>query len=86
MQRRYLVFFLIWVIAGCASSFAEKHFFKSVDQQGYTINYYRLKVNGSTFLSSSRYLSGYFDERAVDAYFNQITQPKEATFKDTGKR
>jgi hypothetical protein len=69
-------------VTGCASNFSEKHFFKSVDAQGVPINYYRINVSGSTFLSSSRYLSGYFDEKAVDAYFSQIVQPTSATFED----
>jgi hypothetical protein len=74
--------FLYGVLSGCASTFSEKHHFKSVDAENNTVNYYRLSVEGHTFMSSARYLSGYFDERAVDAYFSQIAQPKNATFID----
>ncbi len=73
---------ICWFLAGCATSFHERHYFKSTDAQGNPINYYRLTVDGDNFLSSARYLSGYFDEKAVDAYFSQITQPENATFED----
>jgi hypothetical protein len=62
------------------SSFSEHHFFKSEDAYGNPINYYKLSVSGKNFLSSTRYLSGYFDEKAVDAYFDQITQPEKGLF------
>lgn len=67
------------------SSLSESHFFKSEDAQGNPINYYRLKVTGRNFLSSTRYLSGYFDEKAVDAYFNQFSQPNKGLFDATIK-
>src|SRR4051812_43439148 len=66
---------------GCASSFEESHFFKSVDADGKAVNYYRVKVDGGTFLSSSRYVSGYYDETVLDAYFNTMTQPKNGAIK-----
>lgn len=64
------------------SSFSESHFFKSEDGNGNPINYYRLKVSGNNFLSSTRYVSGYFDEKAVDAYFSQFSQPDKGLFDD----
>jgi hypothetical protein len=65
--------------AGC-SNFAEKHYFAAVDKHNHPINYFRLTVTGYTFLSSSRYVSGYFDEDAVNQYFGTISQPSGATF------
>jgi len=67
-------------MTGCVSSFSEKHYFKSEDAHGHPVNYYRLKVSGQNFLSSTRYLSGYFDEKAVDAYFSQFSQPDKGLF------
>jgi hypothetical protein len=67
------------------SSFSERHFFKSEDAYGNPLNYYKLSVSGKNFLSSTRYLSGYFDEKAVDAYFNQFTQPDKGLFDGTIK-
>ena len=80
MKKLYYILVGCLISIGCASSFSERHFFKSVDSQGNPINYYRLNVSGSTFLSSSRYLSGYFDERALDEYFSEMTQPENAAF------
>jgi hypothetical protein len=41
-------------------------------------NYYRLTVEGYSLFSSSRYISGYFDEDTVNTYFNEYTQPAGA--------
>jgi hypothetical protein len=82
MKKHLGFIFLCIVSTGCSSSFSEKHYFKSADAQGNPINYFRVSVSGNTFLSSSRYLSGYFDEKAVDSYFDQIAQPDKALFKD----
>lgn len=82
MTKHLCFLFLCILSTGCSSSFSEKHYFKSADAQGHPINYYRISVSGNTFLSSSRYLSGYFDEKAVDAYFDQIVQPEKALFRD----
>lgn len=71
---------LLLFSSGCMSSFSEHHFFKSEDAYGNPINYYKLSVSGKNFLSSTRYLSGYFDEKAVDAYFDQIAQPDKGLF------
>jgi hypothetical protein len=68
---------------GCASAFHETHYFRSVDQHAQPVNYYRVTVDGQTVLSSSRYLSGYFDEQAVNTYFNEYTQPQNAHFSGT---
>lgn len=82
-MKKHLCFLLLCVVStGCSSSFSEMHYFKSADAQGNPINYYRISVSGNTFLSSSRYLSGYFDEKAVDSYFDQIVQPEKALFRD----
>ena len=73
-------------VVGCGSRFREVHYFKSTADDGRPINYYRVTVEGSTGLSSSRYLSGYFDERAVDLYFSKFSQPAEGTFTGTVKK
>ena len=69
--------------AGC-THFRETHYFKSVNARGEPVNYYRLDVSGQTYLSSSRFLSGYFDESAVDAYFSEFVQPENARFQPGG--
>lgn len=79
--------YLILVIGaeGCLSAFDEKHYLRSDARQpdGSPMNYYRLTVNGQTFLSSSRYLSAYFDEKAMNTYFNEISQPAEGRLSPT---
>lgn len=63
--------FLLIIIISCQSS-KELHFIKQSD------NYYRLKINQHAFLTSSRYMSGKYDENAVDYYFGEIGQPDSA--------
>jgi hypothetical protein len=70
---------LLLPATGC-SSFSETHYFKS---EGEPANYFRLRVRGQTGLGSARYLSGYFDEEAVNAYFNETAQPDKARFAAT---
>lgn len=40
-------------------------------------NVFRLTVNGYVGFSSARYLSGWFDERAIDLFFNEILSTSE---------
>jgi hypothetical protein len=79
MMRWLTVAALAMVLSGCATSFRETHFFKSEVAAAPGIpNYFRLTVEGSANFSSARYISGYFDEDTVNAYFNEYTQPKGA--------
>lgn len=66
--------------AGCGSEFREHHYFRTVNPEGETVNYFRVSVKGDTLLASSRYVSGYFDEEAVDRYFGEFAQPKNGAF------
>jgi hypothetical protein len=74
---RWLAIVLVVSASGCMSGFDETHYFRSTttDPNGIPVNYFRLHVNGGTILSSSRYLSGFFDEQALDTYFNEFAQP-----------
>jgi hypothetical protein len=79
LRVRWLGLVICLPLGGC-SNFGEKHYFRSVDGEGRTVNYYRLWISGHAMLNSSRYISGYFDERVVDEYFGQIIQPENAKF------
>lgn len=76
-----LIALLLLLSFGSCSTFSEVHYFK--DKVGITdnkskksvSNYYRVKIKGYSFLSSSRYVSGYFNQDAVNLYFNEISQP-----------
>jgi hypothetical protein len=60
-------------LVGCATSFKEDHYFQSLNPTtGEVTNYYRLRVRGRAAGSSARYVSGYYDERAVDLFFNEV--------------
>ncbi len=68
-------------MVGC--TFCETHYLRSTVANGDPVNYYKLDVSGFTLFSSSRYLAGYFDESAVNTYFNEYTQPAGAHFDGT---
>ena len=58
--------------SGC-STFNDSHYFRSFNEAtGESTNYFRLKISGGAQFSSARYVSGYYDERAVDLFFNEL--------------
>lgn len=76
-----LIALLLLLSLSSCSSFSEVHYFKDkvgiIDNTSKksVSNYYRVKIKGYSFLSSSRYVSGYFNQDAVNLYFNEISQP-----------
>lgn len=90
MDKFKLVLFVVVIttILSC-SSFSEVHYFKdrvTSNTNGETNiipNYYKVKICGYSFLSSSRYVSGYFDQNAINLYFNEIVQPDNAKLFNT---
>lgn len=70
--------------SGCAV-FREDHYFAQRVQIAETgsdepglieasdANYFRIRVEGSAKLSKARYVAGYYDPRALDLFFNEIT-------------
>lgn len=77
-KKRYLLAFASIALCSCANIY-EVHYFKdkisSSSSTKIIPNYYRVEIRGHSFLSSSRYLSGYFDQSAINLYFNEFTQP-----------
>lgn len=73
--------------AGCVTSFGEEHFYQLKDPNtGKVTNYFRLTVDGYASMSSARYVSGYYDERAVDMFFNELKiKPTSSTASSTGE-
>lgn len=70
---RLLFIGLAITLSSCAARIGETHYFAAMNEQtGEPENFYRLSVSGSAQFSSSRYLSGYYDERAIDLFFNEI--------------
>ncbi len=87
----YITLAFVLCTTGCAVTFKEDHYFQQQNKAGDVTNYYRLQVSGYGALSSARYVSGYYDERAVDLFFNELkveqTGPTTNTqiFKDAQK-
>ncbi len=70
MWQKPIIVILI-VMCSCQSS-KELHYLKQGE------NYYRLNINQKAFLTSSRYMSGNFDEMAVDYFFGELARPDSA--------
>ena len=77
--RSPLVLLALTLLYSSCTSFTETHYFHSVNaDSGKPVNYFRITVNGNAGLTRARYVSGYYDERAVDLFFNEIA-PGAAT-------
>jgi hypothetical protein len=80
MRYKFLISILLaslstLAISGCGTSFRENHYFSSAsDDPGRErkTNYFRVTVDGWAAFSAARYVSGYYDERAVDLFFNEV--------------
>ncbi len=64
------------LLAGCAATVHEHHYFAAFrqgqDEAREPVQFYRMSVDGQSFLANTRYLTGYFDERAVSLLFNEM--------------
>ncbi len=64
------------VLAGCASVVGESHYFAAFRESApgvrEPVQFYRLQVESGSQMANARYLSGYFDERAVSLFFNEL--------------
>lgn len=86
--KTILVVLSLVTLVSC-SSFSEEHYFKdrvtssTNGDVNIVPNYYKVKICGYSFLSSSRYVSGYFDQNAINLYFNEIVQPENAKLFNT---
>lgn len=57
---------------GCRTDFAEVHFYRVDAETGDRPNYYRLTISGDASFSQAKYISGCYDERAVQIVFDEI--------------
>jgi hypothetical protein len=79
---------LMLALAGCGATVNERHYFAAfrdnADGVREPVQFYRLTVDGNTKFSNTRYLAGYYDERAVSLFFNEIkAPPNQKLFDDT---
>lgn len=67
------------LLTGCQATIHESHYFAAhrLNDRGKRepVQFYRVKVDGHTEFSDTRYLTGYFDERALSLFFNEIKAP-----------
>lgn len=67
------------VLGGCSTTVSENHFFAAFrDRPGgerEPVQFYRLSIDGNSQFANTRYLTGYFDERAVSLFFNELRSP-----------
>jgi hypothetical protein len=76
-------------VAGCGTVINENHYFaafhakKNGDREA--TQFYRVHVQGTSGFSNVRYLTGYFDDRAVSLYFNEIKPPENQRLFDDSR-
>jgi len=76
-MKKLAIVAIIGSLTSC-STFKETHYFK--DSLEPVANYYKVDVKGYSLMSSSRYVSGYYDRTAIQEYFGEIGQPEKARF------
>ena len=57
-------------LSGCTNFNQLYHFQSSAGDGG--VNYFRVRVTGDAQTAKARYVAGFYDERAVDLYFNEL--------------
>lgn len=90
MLRKLFMFWILMILLSSCSTFYETHYFKDKigikpGEEDKIANYYRVYIKGYSLFSSSRYVSGYFDQSAINLYFNEINQPDKAKLFNTKK-
>jgi hypothetical protein len=80
-----------WLTGGCSTTVSEQHLFATYrpGEPDRPVNFFRLSVNGGASFSNARYVAGYYDERAIDLFFNEMKAPDkqrifDATIKPPG--
>ena len=66
---------LVWcalIASGCAANFHEAHYYKITDQNNRFANYMKFEVRGHSQFSNAKYASGYYDQAALDRFFNSV--------------
>jgi hypothetical protein len=65
---------LALLLCGCHAGIRETHYFQttSASKPDEPVNFFRLEVEGNATFTNARYVAGFYDERAVDLFFNEI--------------
>lgn len=67
-----LVSWLVPLALGGCTSFSQVYHFQSAAAANGVPNFFRVKVEGDAQTAKARFLAGFYDERAVDLYFNEL--------------
>lgn len=78
MRRVTVLLAALLLTTSCATEFHEKHYFKAVDPEtGKPVNYFRITITGRSGMTASRYVSGFYSQKAVEYFFNEFRSDKE---------
>lgn len=84
MPRAFFALAGAVLLAGCGATFQERHHFATIDKQTNEImNIFRVTVKGDVQMANARYMAGFYDERAVDLFFNEV-KANDLTTKGVG--
>lgn len=64
------------VCGGCSYAKVKEHYHFPGVRDGRIENYYRVDIEGVVSGNQLRYASGFFDQSALNRYFNEFAQPK----------
>lgn len=78
MTYRIILFISVALLLGGCVTFREAHLFK--DNTPGIPNYYKLHISGYSLFGKTKFVSGYFDEKAVEEYFGEFDQPDNYNF------
>lgn len=72
---------LCLALGACGSTVKENHYFAAYSPHSpdEPVEFYRLTVTANSVLSNSRFVAGYYDERAVDLLFDEVRAGGEVT-------
>lgn len=77
-------------LAGCSATVEERHYFAAYRDSGAgtrePVQFFRLSVSGQSQFANTRYLTGYFDERAIALFFNELKSTPERKLFDESVR
>lgn len=71
---------LLPFLSGCTAAIKENHYFATFNEpspgERVPSQFFRVTVEGNSSFSNARYLTGYYDERAVSLFFNEMKGPQ----------
>ena len=77
----------VMMLTACGANIKETHYFGRYRASSETpVNFYKVTVTADTSFTNARYVAGFYDERAVDLFFNELKpETPPDPFKDSQK-